>query len=173
MMEEPILPCHTRTRALGSPPPRTPRPPNPPPRPIKKKKKKEGRKKSERGPLPSNKHPDIEQPSLAIVKRALEPFKGVTKRWSVKFLAAAPSQYHDQQGRMWCKGSSGGRYQGEVFGGLPNGVGEHWVKTKAVDMKGKEHLLYTGDWVFGQKTGNGCFYYLNGQVAHPPSSITP
>ncbi|KAG0561863.1 hypothetical protein KC19_9G098700 [Ceratodon purpureus] len=164
ILEGPMLKCHTRTRSPNSPPPRSPRPPNPPPWPVKKKKKKkEGRKKGEMGPLPSNKHPDIEQPSLAIVERALKPFKGVTKRWSVKYLAPPPSAYHDEQGQMFAKGSRGGRYLGEVYGGLPHGVGQHWVPTKAVAMKGKEHLLYEGDFEFGLKTGNGIFYYLNGQ----------
>lgn len=162
-----MLKCHTRTRSPDSPPPRSPRPPNPPPWPIKKKKKKkEGRKKGEPGPLPSNKHPDIEQPSLAIVERALKPFIGVTKRWSVKYLAPPLSAYHDEQGRMMCKGSSGGRYRGDVAAGLPHGIGQHWVPTSRKDeLRGKEHLLYEGDWALGQKTGNGNFYYLNGQVS--------
>jgi hypothetical protein len=166
IMEGSTLKCHTRTRSPDLPSPRTPRPPNPPPWPVRKKKK-EGRKKSEPGPLPSNKHPDIEQPSLAIVERALKPFKGVTKRWSVKYLAPPPSAYHDAQGRMFCKGSSGGRYLGELYGGLPHAVGQHWVSTMAVAMKGKEHLLYEGDWEFGLKQGTGIFHYLNGQVTQP------
>lgn len=166
-MEEGVIRCHTRTRSPGSPPLRSPRPASPPLWPVKKKKKKkEGRKKAEKGPQPSNKHPDIEKPSLEIVERALKPFKNISGTWAVRYLHPPPSAYHDEQGRMWVAGSSGGRYQGEVFGGLPHGVGQQWVPLTA--PKGKEHLLYEGEWEFGAKTGNGIFFYLNGQVPNSP-----
>ncbi|XP_024388738.1 uncharacterized protein [Physcomitrium patens] len=159
-MEKPKLKCHIWKKERGSPSLRPVRPPNPPPYPIKPKtKKRVGRKKAERGPLPSNKHADIEAPSMVIVERTLKPFKDEIKKWSVKITQRPRSGYHDDSGRMIIDGCSGGRYAGDVMGGTPNGVGQHWVTLST----GKEQCLYDGDWKSGCKTGNGTFYYTNGQ----------
>lgn len=135
-------------------PPSTPGSPN-------KKDKAMIRKKGERGPLPSGHYQEVEPPSLMMVQRALKPYRGPSKRWSLKVQPRPPSAYHDEYGRMLLGGSSGGRYVGDVLGGLPHGQGQHWVKRPPKDT---EHMLYEGEWEYGGKTGTGCYHYLNGQV---------
>lgn len=133
-----------------------------------KKDKAMIRKKGERGPLPSNHYSEVESPSMMMVTRALKPYKGGdSKRWSLKVAKPQVSAYHDELGRMLLGGSSGGRYIGDVLGGLPHGVGQHWVQK---GPKHEEHLLYDGEWEFGGKTGTGSYFYTNGQV-HKLSSF--
>ncbi|KAJ7279248.1 hypothetical protein O6H91_10G040600 [Diphasiastrum complanatum] len=131
-----------------------------------------GRNKPVTALAPSASHPDVQPPPLDMVRRALSSGIGGGTAALTKIAeravrrsnrTRAPSmEFRDSEGRMLLPGSGGGRYVGDVLGGAPHGFGQHWVPY----YSDREHLLYEGEWVHGNKTGLGSVHYINGQEYH-------
>lgn len=113
---------------------------------------------------PSSFHLDIDAPNLYLVEQSTRIFTpDYFSRAIVKVVVPKKSSdYHDEFGSMLLWGSKGGRYLGDVVGGLPHGHGQHWV-VDPMSPKKALRLLYNGQWSYGMKTGFGVVFHGNGQ----------